>query len=287
MKTVIEGIPELRTGKMIPPLPNPVINKKDEIGELARSFKHLIDQLNTAYQELLQTHHNELARADQLSTTGEMAASIAHEIKNPVAGLSAALQVFQRNFPESDSRLAIVAEMLDQVTRINGAVNDLLSYAQPAKPHFTRLDLTSLIKRTIVLLQPLAGQYSISFTESHASESSELYADEKLLQQLLWNILINAVQSMSEGGIISISHHIVDKQVHLEIADQGKGIPEHELHLIFKPFFTTKHKGTGLGMSISKSIVEQHGGSMSIRSTLNQGTIVLIILPIGGKPNEG
>ncbi|MFZ1730794.1 MAG: ATP-binding protein [Bacteroidota bacterium] len=286
MKRVMEGIPALRSGEMINLAPSSVNRQKDEIGELSRLFVHLVEQLNTAYQQLLLTHRGELARADQLSTTGEMAASVAHEIKNPVAGLSAALQVFRRDIPESDSRLEIVDEMLEQVERINHAVNDLLSYARPAKPQFAPVDLGSILTRTVMLLQPVANESNVTFRVLRRLHLPEFSGDEKLLQQLLWNLMLNAVQSMPRGGVVSIDYEIVGKVIRLEINDQGKGIPPKNLNLIFKPFFTTKHKGSGLGMSISKGIVEQHGGTLTIDSVVDQGTTIKIILPIEENNNE-
>ncbi len=287
MKVVMEGIPALRSGKRLILPPSLVTTPYDEIGELARLFTRLIEQLNNAYQQMLHTHDGQLARADQLSTTGEMAASIAHEIKNPVAGLSAALQVFRRKLGESDPGREIVDEMLEQVGRINNAVNDLLSYARPTQPEYTQLDLNHTIKKSIALLQPVADQQRVTIVETTEQSSLPIRGDEKLLQQLLWNILLNAIQAMPSGGPVTISTRILGNVVQLEIRDKGKGIPEQELNMIFRPFFTTKHKGTGLGMPISKRIVEQHGGNLLIRSTLGKGTTVLIRLPIGEEHDEG
>ncbi|MBE0644303.1 MAG: hypothetical protein IH600_09510 [Bacteroidetes bacterium] len=286
MKSVLVGAHGLRNGVLLEIEHSPINYKQDEIGELARLFTQLVKQLNAAYEQLLQRHHGELVRADQLSTTGEMAASIAHEIKNPVAGLSAALQIFRRDLPLEDPRREIVIEMLEQVGRINNAVNDLLSYARPGQPQFIRLDLVRVIRRTIALLQPVASEHHITIEELNLEDPIEITADGKLIQQLLWNITINAIQAMPLGGTVSIGCRVEENDVQLEVRDTGKGIPDEELHLIFKPFYTTKHKGTGLGMSISKRIVEQHGGNMRIESTLEEGTSVWIHLPLGVKIHE-
>ncbi len=274
------NIQSLEKGEMVvfPTLPEPK-NNTDEIANLTRSFNHLITHLNYANSKLIELHHTQLEHADRLATTGEIAASIAHEIKNPIAGVLGALQIFEDSIANDDEKKEIYAEMIFQLERVNHAVNDLLSYARPAQPVFEEVQINDLLKKTISLMSPQLKDKNISFKNDLASDLSLVAADKKQMQQIFWNVLINALQAIDTNGKITIRTFNHNSSVQIVISDSGKGIEEKQLDKVFKAFYTTKHKGTGLGLTITKRIVDQHRGEINLESEPDAGTTVTIKIP--------
>ncbi len=276
-----KNIKSLEKGEMVvfPTLPEPK-NNTDEIANLTRSFNHLITQLNTANSKLIELHQTQLEHADRLASTGEIAASIAHEIKNPIAGVLGALQIFEDSIANDDEKKEIYAEMIFQLERVNHAVNDLLSYARPAQPVFEEVQINELLKKTISLMSPQLKDKNICFKNDFANDLSPVAADKKQMQQVFWNVLINAIQAIDVNGKISIRTLNNNSSVQIIISDNGKGIEAKELKKIFKAFYTTKHKGTGLGLTITKRIIDQHQGEIIFESEQGVGTTVTISIPI-------
>jgi signal transduction histidine kinase len=271
-------IPSLERGDL-DALPREVpISGRDEISRLGISLQKMIDKLNDAHTEIIALHNAQLERADQLATTGEMAASMAHEIRNPVAGVMAALQVFRREQHADAPRAEIIDEMLVQLNRISQAVDDLLQYARLAPPNFDCVDVNELLNRTIGLLRAQLPA-SIEIVLHYDHDAPCVRADIQQTQQVFWNLLLNAAQAMDGRGVLTLTSALEDESVRITISDTGKGIPEETVHRIFKPFFTTKHKGTGLGLSICKRIMDQHGGSIVISSVEGKGSTVTLTFP--------
>lgn len=254
--------------------------RNDEIGDLTRAFNSLVNRLNGATAKIRELHRAQLEKADHLTTAGEMATSIAHEIKNPLTGILGALQVFNAEISHDDSRKKIFAEMIIQLERINQAVNDLLSYARPTAPVFEMLNLTDVMAKTLTLFSQQTKNNNVTINSNLAEDTILVLADRKLLQQVLWNILLNAIQAIDSSGIVNVSCKKNNINAVIEISDTGKGISAEHLPYIFKPFFTTKHRGTGLGMAISKRIIEQHHGAISVASEVGKGTHVIITIPL-------
>lgn len=275
-----QNIQSLEKGEMVvfPTLPEPK-NNTDEIANLTRSFNHLITQLNYANSKLIELHHTQLEHADRLATTGEIAASIAHEIKNPIAGVLGALQIFEDTIANDDEKKEIYAEMIFQLERVNHAVNDLLSYARPAQPVFEEVQINDLLKKTISLMSPQLRDKNISLKNELADDLSLVAADKKQMQQIFWNVLINSLQAIDTDGKITIRTFNHNSSVQIVISDNGKGIKEKQLDKVFKAFYTTKHKGTGLGLTITKRIVDQHRGEINLESEPEVGTTVTIKIP--------
>lgn len=263
---------------VFPTLPEPE-NNNDEIANLTRSFNKLITQLNNANSKLIELHHTQLEHADRLATTGEIAASIAHEIKNPIAGVLGALQIFEDSIADQDEKKEIYAEMIFQLERVNHAVNDLLSYARPAQPLFENVQINELLQKTISLMSPQLKDKNISFKNELASDLSLVPADKKQMQQVFWNVLINALQAIDSNGKISVRTFNHNSSIQIIISDSGKGIDQKQLDKVFKAFYTTKHKGTGLGLTITKRIIDQHRGEINLESDPGIGTTVTIKIP--------
>jgi signal transduction histidine kinase len=256
----------------------------DEIGSLMRSFNSMVIHMEMAKGELEKYHYRQMERADRLASIGEMAAGIAHEIKNPLAGISGAVSVLADDFPEGDLRREIVREVLEQITRLDKTANDLLYFGRPGQPEFSYVDINSLVMKTLFFVAQHPEAKHIHRIKELTRDLPSVWVDEKQMQQVLFNIIINAIQAMKEGGTLSIMTDSVVRDgrewIRVLISDTGKGIPASELDRIFIPFHTTKTQGTGLGLPISRQLLEQHGGTIGVESRLGEGTTFKIELPI-------
>ncbi len=265
---------------------------RDEIGRLAESFNTMVDRLEAARGEIEAYHRERLERAERLASMGELAASLAHEIKNPLAGIDGAIQVMADELPDTDSRKEIMLEVLSQVRRLDRTVRDLLAFARPGRPDVAPCDLHQVLDRTLLLVAEDPKAKHVRVVRDYRAGLPPLEADGKQLGQVFLNLILNAIQAMPGGGQVRIRTALpgmgggngagplpAGTVVEVEIADTGPGIPPHLLEEIFKPFVTTKHRGTGLGLSVSRRIVEEHGGSIAAWNQPGGGASFRIRLP--------
>jgi len=255
----------------------------DEIGSLMRSFNSMVVNLEKAKKELEQLHFQQMERADRLASIGEMATGIAHEIKNPLAGISGAITVLADDFSEDDPRKEVIRQVLEQIARLDKTATDLLYFGRPGKPEFSFVDINSLVKNTLFFISQHPEARNIHRVKELTRDLPPVGVDEKQIQQVLFNIIINAMQAMKDGGTLTIMTELASKGgrefVRILISDTGNGIPPEALEKIFVPFFTTKTQGTGLGLPICKRLMEQNGGTLSVESRLGEGTKFTIELP--------
>jgi signal transduction histidine kinase len=207
-----------------------------------------------------------------------MAAGLAHEIKNPLAGIAGAIQVLGDTLPDEDERRPVVEKVLEQVRRIDGTVRDLLTYARPKVAKLARTDLHEVIDNAlgVVVLFP---QIRINVVRHFQTGLSEAMVDPQQFGQVLSNLFINAIQAMPDGGTLTVSTFSDPKGIQVSVRDSGKGIPKSKLDRIFDPFYTTKTRGTGLGLPICRRVVEAHHGGISVSSRSGQGAEFFIRLP--------
>lgn len=220
-----------------------------------------------------------LRRSEKLSAVGQLAAGVAHEIRNPLTALKGFLQLQRHNFNQSDEHLSI---MLAELERIDQIVSELLVLSKPQTVQFSPVDLFRLLEQVIMLIntQAIMNNVEIVITEFD-SKIPTMMGEENQLKQLLINLLKNAIEAMPNGGTIDIRCRMIrERSVLIRITDQGCGIPEEQLQKISEPFFSTKEKGTGLGLVVSQRIVENHRGRLTITSQPGQGTRVDIVLPV-------
>lgn len=221
-------------------------------------------------------HKLELAKHDNLARMGEMGAILAHEIRNPLAGIKGFAQLIEKktNEPQTrDSAHRISTETL----RLENLTTNLLAFARSDEFVKDSVNLSELIENTLSLAKPEAERSNISFERSGQS-LFHVYGNADRLAQVLLNIVTNAVQAMPDGGTLCVSTRRVGNEVVIEIRDSGHGIAAGNLAKIFDPFFTTRAKGTGLGLALCKKIVSDHGGSIHIASS-DSGTTVTMLLP--------
>lgn len=259
---------------------------KDEIGRLITSFNSMVDRLDAAKTELEQLHFQQLERADRLASIGEMAAGIAHEIKNPLAGISAAVAIIKDDLITADPRYEILEEVLQQVQRLDKTVNDLLFFGKPTVPELSCIDINEVITKTFKFASQHRGLLNIEKRLELAPDLPTVYADSKQMQQVFLNIILNAFQAMANGGTLTITTCLSPRQdrtfVRIDVADTGPGIPPQILEKIFTPFFTTKAQGTGLGLPICCKLVDLHNGEIKVASDDRNGTVFTIELPACG-----
>ena len=219
----------------------------------------------------------DLLNTKSLAAVGELAATVAHEIKNPLAGISGAIQVLREAIPEESGRREIVSEILEQIRRLDNTVRDLLTFARPAHPSRQEVDLGESLQKAWLLLSSQPSAAGIRFSAS-GTEGVTLPADSQLLQQVWLNLFQNAIEAMPRGGDLSVRVSGGDP-ARIEISDTGTGIDPAHVERVFKPFFTTKTRGTGLGLAITKKIIEAHGGLIRAESWPKRGTTIFVEIP--------
>jgi hypothetical protein len=218
---------------------------------------------------------------EKLSAIGEVAAGLAHEIKNPLAGIKGAIEIIRDGMPEDDSHRMILAEVLSEVNRIDRSVINLLSYSKPKKPDFVKTDLVSLIRDVISFLRKMADSKGILLKLHSSTEIPPITADENDLRQLFMNLIINSIEAMETHGQVCINLKVnADSKLRVEVSDNGPGVPHDKLGKIFQPFYTSKKQGTGLGLATCKRIVLDHGGEIRVESEWGKGTTFLVDLPL-------
>jgi hypothetical protein len=244
----------------------------DEIGQLANGFNAMVESLRKTTRELEESHEKQIQQAGKLAAIGELASGIAHEIRNPLAGISAAAEVLAEDNDLNGQHPEIVAEIRRQIARLNGTLRDLLGFVRQRDPEMAPCSLPDLIKPMLALVRSDAQQQRVAIVEQCAADLPLIRADAGQVQQAVLNLLLNAIQAMPNGGTLMVRAEPVGDHVRLTISDTGIGISRDNLPKIFSPFFTTKHRGTGLGLAITRAIVEKHHGTISVESECGIGT---------------
>jgi signal transduction histidine kinase len=217
-------------------------------------------------------------RSEQLAAVGELSASIAHEVRNPLAGMKGALEVLRKGMEADSSKREIMDELVAQIVRLETLVRDLLTFAQPRPLNRHPVDLHEILERVLRLVQDGLESAEIRVDRKYQDAIAPVFADPQQLEQVFLNLIENAVQAMEGGGTLTLDTTERNGTVTITFRDTGKGIPPADLHRIFHPFFTTKHRGSGLGLSIVQKIVEAHEGSLRVESEPGQGTRIMVLM---------
>ena len=222
----------------------------------------------------------EMKKVEGLALIGELAAGIAHEIRNPMASISGSIQMLREshNLGDVDTRLMDI--ILREINRLNHLVNDFLLFARPKSTNLYDIDLNQLITEALELFKNSGKWHHDLSVETDFQSTFSLQSDPEQIKQVLWNIFINAMQAMPNGGTIDVAINANDKFVAIDFEDEGQGIADEVLEKIWDPFFTTKEMGTGLGLGVVKNIIESHGGSIQILNKSQGGACVTVELPV-------
>lgn len=222
-----------------------------------------------------------LSRAEHLSSLGEMVAVISHEIRNPLGIIRSSSELLKKKVATYDPNNAIPNIIIEEATRLNNIITDFLEFAKPRQPHLAECKIESVLEKNITFLESQIDAEGYVIENNIENGLPEITADADMLYQAFLNILINAMQAMPEGGKILINASLANDMVTVSVDDEGMGIPEEHLEKIWDPFFSTKEKGTGLGLGIVKNIIESHGGIVRISNRQDCGARVKVELPRG------
>ena len=249
-----------------------------------------------AFQDLtrIREMEEEMKRKKWLAAIGEMSAGIAHEIRNPLASISGAMQVLKgANFPQKENR-ELMQIALKETERLNSIVTSFLVYACPSKVNRKRCDLHEILNETILFLKNSKEfRDNVVIKTNYGSGNSNMSVDRNQIKQVFLNLVLNAVQSMPEGGRLTVTTQRINPKrrtdrtevrryswIRIGFKDSGQGISQENLEKIFYPFFTTKDRGSGLGLSIVHRIIEDHGGRIHVQSQVGSGTTIGVFLPM-------
>lgn len=254
---------------------------------LEREIRTLTERWREFCQHCQRVHETEMLQAEHLATMGELAAGIAHEIRNPLAGIAGAIEIITKDVPRDHPDREILEDLRQEVRRIEKILNDLLAYARPKPPQLQHAELKETVARTLQLARQQTGSKQVQFSIEIPSSLPPFRADSEQLHQVLLNLVLNGIQAIERQGRISIEVAVARSDspnnpdfLDIVVSDDGPGIPPEALGRIFRPFFTTKRGGTGLGLSLCQRIVSQHGGTLTVESELNKGSRFLIRLPM-------
>src|SRR5208283_193573 len=265
--------------------------RNDEIGDLGRNFNHMLQQLRESREEIETLHRTQMSRAEHLATLGELAAGLAHEIRNPLAGIAGVIEIIGRDLPSTSPARAVVKDVRLEIVQINRILTDLLETARPHPPQICRSNLNTTVEHAVMLARQQVLSKPIKIELQQAPDLPEVEHDSDQIHQVLLNLLLNAVQAMDNAGADAGTGADAGKgEVHVEIgsrdqyasvtvSDSGKGIPPQHLAHIFRPFYTTKGNGTGLGLSLARRIVEEHHGHIEVASVVGKGSKFTVLLP--------
>jgi len=254
--------------------------RNDEIGDLGRNFNQMVVQLRESRNEIERLHRTQMSRAEHLATLGELATGLAHEIRNPLAGIAGVIEIIGRDLPSTSPARAVVKDVRQEIARINHIVTDLLQTARPHPPKVRKSDLNTTVEHAVMLGRQQALAKSVEITLRKDSSLPEVEHDSDQIHQVLLNLLLNALQAIDQNGKITVTVKPQGTTAVVEVADNGRGIAPDHLPNIFRPFYTTKGDGTGLGLSLARRIVEDHQGRIDVSSTLGKGTTFAVILPL-------
>jgi len=218
---------------------------------------------------------------DKLAMIGQLSAGIAHEIRNPLAGISTTAQVLRGKL--DDSQREFIDVILNEISRLDNIVRELLDFARPVKTYLQSCNVNEIIEKVLVLVTAQFRKIKIKIERDYLkSEASIITADSEQLMQAFLNIILNAVAAMPEGGKLLIKTILVkNNTLQIQFSDTGCGIAKEKIENLFKPFFTTKVQGMGLGLTVTKRIIEQHKGMIKVESQEGAGTTFFVELPTG------
>lgn len=258
----------------------PIKNKNGSIIGVEGIIRDITDRKKT---------EDQIRRSERLASIGELAASIAHEIRNPLGAISNSVCMLKRDLALDGDDQKLFEMVAEETDRLNNIITNFLTFAHPAEYHFAKSDILAIINETLLLLeQDERFNERIKIIKVYENNIPKVYLDQNWIRKVFWNLLVNSIDAMPRGGKIYI--HVRrpnvpnNEEIEIVVADTGEGIPPEIMKKIFEPFFTTKKtKGTGLGLPIVHRIVDNHGGVINVKSERNKGTSFTIRLPIKNK----
>ncbi|MCK4666368.1 HAMP domain-containing protein [Candidatus Dependentiae bacterium] len=257
LNKVVSGLQEIGEGDLEHEI---IVTTKDEIGFLAHSFNLMVKKLKERDSELKQ-----------------LAAGVAHEVRNPLMGIKGSITLISRNIQDEESKELIV-NIINEIRSLEKLVNEFLMFARFSTPVFNKINIIPVLEQVLCLSSEIFDNKRIKIKRSFPTEL-EIECDADKIKQVFTNIFQNAVDAIEEKGVIKISILEFKDDIKIEISDSGKGIEVESVEQLLEPFFTTKEKGTGLGLAIVKKIIEQHSGKIALAPNRPRGLVITILLP--------
>src|SRR3954466_1130430 len=215
-------------------------DRNDEIGDLGRNFNQMVQQLRESREEIERLHRTQMSRAEHFATLGEVATGLAHEIRNPLAGIAGVIEIISRGLPSTSPARAVVKDVRQEINRINHIVTDLLHTARPHPPKVGKSDLNTTVEHAVMLGRQQGLSKGIEIALHKDPSLPEIEHDSDQIHQVLLNLLLNSIQAIEQNGKIAVRGESRGTAAMIEVADNGHGIPADHLPNIFRPFFTTK-----------------------------------------------
>jgi signal transduction histidine kinase len=274
VKVLLESTRKLKGGD----LDHRIAGLKDEFGEVAASFNEMAGSLKEQMQKM--------QRTEQMMVVGELAAGLAHEIKNPMAGIKVAMSVLSQEAYISPVDKEVLQKVVAEITQLEVLMKSFLNFAKPQKPRLESVNANQVLNTTLtfhlkhhVLGSGEGGKIQVI---KELGELPSIQADPTQLQQVFLNLFLNALQAMPRGGDLGVRTCLEEdgKTIRIEVSDTGNGIREDLVGKVFQPFFTTKPKGTGLGLALSRQMIEQHDGAITVANRPGGGVMITILLPV-------
>ncbi|MGE4488878.1 MAG: sensor histidine kinase [Kiritimatiellales bacterium] len=258
--------------------------EKQLLEEVARQVGLIVDRRETAAEQ--ERLHTKLRHADRLSTIGQLAAGVAHELNEPLGGILGFAQLLEKRTDLSDEARTDLAKIESAALHARDIIRQLMTFARQTPACDVLVDVNRLIRNSEVIWGPRCAESGVQVEYVPGLDLPEIVADDRQLQQVVTNLVVNAVQAMPDGGILRIETARENRWILLVVRDNGMGIPKEVFPRIFDPFFTTKDvdEGNGLGLSVVHGIVTGHGGTIAVDSVPGQGTAVTVRLPVHRLP---
>jgi two-component system, NtrC family, sensor histidine kinase HydH len=246
----------------------------------ARRYQAAAQQLEAANRSL-QAAEAAVRRSERLAALGQLTAGLAHELRNPLGTMRASAEMLSKNVA-GDNEIAreLAGFIATEVDRTNSLITRFLEFARPLKLRLQKIDLAQVVDRAMAELEHHNPPYEVTVYRNYSLDIPALDVDAELMERVIYNLLLNAVQATPAGGAVTVKTREAGSRAELLVIDRGSGIEKDHLESIFNPFFTTKNDGVGLGLAIVSKIVDEHGGSISVESQPGQGSTFRVFLPL-------
>jgi two-component system NtrC family sensor kinase len=275
------------------------IGFRDEVGQLAHSFNLMTENLKLANENLIQwgktlekrveertkelrEMQDYLLQSEKLRSLGKMAAGVAHEINNPLTSILINTHLMLEKLERRHEFYENLSLIADETSRCTQIVKGLLEFARQNPPQKVHTNINELIERTTQLLENQASFQNVRIVKELDDSLPTIKLDRNKIQQVFWNLMLNACEAMPKGGQLTISDGLSadGRRIEVRFADSGVGIPKDNVNKLFDPFFTTKSTGTGLGLAVSYGIIQQHDGRIEVKSEVGRGTVFTLSFPV-------
>jgi two-component system sensor histidine kinase PilS (NtrC family) len=282
IEQLLPGLGDLRRGDLTVPTADdertlnvtvsPLRDVKDQVIGRVINFSDLTELRR------LEAHAR---RTERMATVGQLAAGVAHEIRNPMASISGSIELLRASPQASEDDRALMSIVHREIQRLNVLIGDLLDYANPRKKQTVDFDLASLIEETVQVARGDQNFADVELTAEINDKPLSIHADPAKVRQVVWNLIRNAADAALQGGkhVRVAVRRAGTEGAAISVADDGQGIPEHLVGRIFDPFVTTKQKGTGLGLATCHAIIAEHGGSIDVETETGKGTTMTVLIP--------